>query len=248
MFDSLTELIEKIYLGEDATIEFKRELPHRNSLADEIAAFANAKGGVILIGVDNDGEIIGIDRQELGDVEKAVVEICQDSIDPIVLIFTEKLRINDKNLLKIEVPRSLFVHKTSNGYFVRQGSSKREMPTEQLARLFQTRSQARIITFDEQFVPNTHKGTLRKDLYQRFITEGATEDEIDDLLLKRHLLVKEGQEIRASVAGVLMCHDTPDDYLYKQFHPSRFFISVRKGTRITNLMLRTLRDHWTNKS
>lgn len=58
MFDSLTELIEKIYLGEDATIEFKRELPHRNSLADEVAAFANAKGGVILIGVDNDGEII----------------------------------------------------------------------------------------------------------------------------------------------------------------------------------------------
>ena len=228
MFDSLTELIEKIYLGEDATIEFKRELPHRNSLADEIAAFANAKGGVILIGVDNDGEIIGIDQQELGDVEKAVVEICQDSIDPIVLIFTEKLRINDKNLLKIEVPRSLFVHKTSNGYFVRQGSSKREMSTEQLARLFQTRSQACIITFDEQFVPNTHKGTLRKDLYQRFITEGATEDEIDDLLLKRHLLVKEGQEIRASVAGVLMCHDTPDDYLYNSFIQAVFYLSKER--------------------
>ena len=46
---------------------------------------------MILIGVDNDGEIIGIDRQELDDAEKAVVEICQDSVDPIVLIFTEKL-------------------------------------------------------------------------------------------------------------------------------------------------------------
>ena len=49
MFDSLTELTEKIYLGEDSTIEFKRELPHRESLAEEIAAFANANGGVILI-------------------------------------------------------------------------------------------------------------------------------------------------------------------------------------------------------
>ena len=36
MFHSLTELIEKIILGEDATIEFKREMPHRSSLADEI--------------------------------------------------------------------------------------------------------------------------------------------------------------------------------------------------------------------
>ena len=228
MFDSLTELIEKIYLGEDATIEFKRELPHRNSLADEIAAFANAKGGVILIGVDNNGEIIGVDRQELDAAEKIVVEICQDSIDPIVLIFTEKLRIDDKNLLKIEVPKSLFVHKTSNGYFVRQGSSKREMPTEQLARLFQTRSQARIIAFDEQFVPNTHKDTLRKDLYQRFITEGATENETEDLLLKRRLLVKEGEQNRASVAGILMCHEKPDDYLYNSFIQAVYYKSKEK--------------------
>ena len=70
MFDSLTELIEKISLGEDATIEFKRTLPHRNSLADEIAAFANARGSVILIGVDDNAEIVGVDRQELDRAEK----------------------------------------------------------------------------------------------------------------------------------------------------------------------------------
>ena len=228
MYDTLTELIEKIYLGEDATIEFKRELPHRNSLADEIAAFANARGGVILIGVDDSGEIVGIDRQQLDIAEKTVVEICADSIDPIVLIYTEKLRIDDKNLLKIEVPRSLFVHKTSNGYFIRQGSSKREMPTEQLARLFQTRSQARIIAFDEQFVPNTSKDTLSKYLYQRFITESATEDQIEDLLLKRRLLVKEGDQNRASVAGLLMCHEKPDDYLYNSFIQTVFYLSEKK--------------------
>ena len=57
MSDTLTELIEKIHLGEDATIEFKRKMPRRSSLADEIAAFANARGGVILIGVDDNSEI-----------------------------------------------------------------------------------------------------------------------------------------------------------------------------------------------
>ena len=228
MFDSLTELLEKIYLGEDTTIGFKRALPHRNSLADEIAAFANARGGVILIGVNDDGEIIGVDRHTLDTAEKTVIEICADSIDPIVLIFTEKLRIDDKNLLKIEVPRSLFVHKTANGYFMRQGSSKREMPTEQLARLFQTRSQARIIAFDEQFVPNTDKETLREPLYQRFLTEEATEDEMDDLLLKRHLLVKEDEQNRASVAGILMCHEKPDDYLYNSFIQAVYYLSTEK--------------------
>ena len=217
MYYSLTELLEKIILGEDSTIEFKRGMPHKNSLADEVAAFANTQGGMILIGIDDDREIVGIELQKLDSVEKRVVEICNDSIEPTVRIFTEKLRIDAKNILKIVVPRSLFVHKTSNGYFTRQGSSKREMPTDQLARLLQSRSQARIITFDEQLVPNTHRRTLRESLYQRFITEEAPEDDIEDLLLKRTLLVQEGREIHASVAGVLMCHDTPDDYLYNSF-------------------------------
>ncbi len=228
MFHSLTELIEKIILGEDATIEFKREMPHRNSLADEIAAFANTQGGVILIGVDDDRNIVGLELQELDRVEKTVVEICEDSIEPTVPIFTEKLRIDDKNILKIVVPRSLFVHKTSNGYFTRRGSSKREMPTDQLARLLQSRSQARIIRFDEQLVPNTYKRTLRESLYRRFITEDAPEDEVEDLLLKRTLLVEEGREIRASVAGVLMCHDTPEDYLYNSFIQAVYYRSKVK--------------------
>ncbi len=229
MFDSLTELTEKIYLGEDSTIGFKRELPHRESLADEIAAFANANGGAILIGVDDDSEIVGMDRQDLDRVERTVVEICRDNIDPMVYIVTKKLRIDDKNLLKIEVPRSPFVHKSSNGYFIRQGSSKRRMTTEQLGRLLQSRSQAHRISFDEQFVPNTHRDTLKEKLYQRFITEEATEREkIEDLLLKRRLLVKEGQEYRASVAGLLMCHDSPDDYLYNSFIQAVFYNGVER--------------------
>ncbi|MDE0314669.1 MAG: putative DNA binding domain-containing protein [Candidatus Poribacteria bacterium] len=228
MFHSLTELIEKIILGEDSLIEFKREMPHKNSLADEIAAFANSQGGVILIGVDDYKEIVGLELQELDRAERMVVEICEDSIEPAVPIFTEKLRIDDKSILKIEVPRSLFVHKSPNGYFIRQGSSKREMPTDQLARLLQSRSQARIITFDEQLVPNTHKETLRESHYRRFITQDTTEDMIEDLLLKRSLLVEEGRDIRASVAGVLMCHDTPDEFLYNSFIQAVYYSGKEK--------------------
>ena len=91
------------------------------------------------------------------------------------------------------------------------------MATDQLVRLLQSRSQARVIRFDEQIVPNTYKGTLRESLYRRFITEDAEKDEIEDLLLKRSLLVQEGQDTHASVAGVLMCHESPDDLLYNSF-------------------------------
>lgn len=228
MFHSQTELIEKIMLGENTTIEFKREMPHRNSLADEIAAFANSDGGTILIGIDDNREIVGIDLQKLDQIEKTVVEICNDNIEPTVHIFTEKFRLDGKNLLRIKIPSSFFVHKTVNGYFTRQEKTKREMSTVQLARLIHARSQPRITHFDALLVPNTYKGTLRESLYRRFITEGAPEDVIEDLLLKRSLLVQEGQEIRASVAGVLMCHDTPDNYLYNSFIQAVYYRSTEK--------------------
>ena len=223
-----TELLDKIILGEDSTMEFKREMPHRDSMADEIAAFANAQGGTILIGIDDNKEIVGLELQELDKVEKMVVEICEDSIEPAVDFFTEKLRIDDKNLLRIEIPSSFFVHKTHNGYYTRQENTRKEMSTVQLARLFQTRSQPRIVYFDTLPVPKTYRRTLREPLYRRFIKEDVSEDKIEDLLLKRTLLVQEGREIRASVAGVLMCHDTPDDYLYNSFIQAVYYSSKVK--------------------
>ncbi len=185
MLQSQTELIEKIILGEDSMMEFKREIPHRDSLADEIAAFANSDGGTIIIGIDDNREIVGIDLPKLDRIEKSVVEICDDNIEPTVHIFTEKLRLDGKNLLKIKVPRSFFVHKTVNGYYTRQEKTIREMSTAQLARLIHTRSQPRITHFDTLLVPNTYRRTLRESLYQRFITEDTAEDEIEDLLIKK---------------------------------------------------------------
>lgn len=74
--------------GENETVEFKREMPKQvRDLAKEIAAFASTNGGKILLGVDDDGTIVGIHnahdptiRDEYG---LRVVGLCQ-VIDPPV--------------------------------------------------------------------------------------------------------------------------------------------------------------------
>lgn len=73
-------------------------------------------------------------------------------------------------IVKLEVPRSLFVHRSPGGYVHRVGDSKRVMTPDFLARLFQQRSQTRLIRFDEQPAANAHLGDLSEDLWERFRT------------------------------------------------------------------------------
>ena len=240
MFDSPEELLQKIRLGEDTslelkTIRFRGEKvadPKRDDLADELAAIANTHDGVLVLGVDDKTrEIDGIPVADLETAERFVYEICNESIKPPVLFRAFRIQLPDsagvaKPVLKIEIPRSLFVHESPGGYFHRQGSSKRKMPPDYLGRLFQQRSQARLIRFEEQLVPQSGMRDLSDELWRRFTTRSNEPSEI--VLLKRNLLSKEENgAIHASVAGVLLCSEHPELFL-----PNAFIEAVRyRGIR-----------------
>ena len=240
MLNSPEKLLQKIRLGEDSSLELKAVWfrgeqitgPSRDKLANELASMANAKGGVLVLGVDDEThEIIGIPLERLDAVERYVYEICDDSITPPVSFESFRMELPDstgasKIILKIEIPRSLFVHESSGGYFHRKGSSVRKMLPEVLARLFQQRSQARLIRFEEQPVPRSGIDNLHTELRNRYITR--SNEKPDVVLLKRSLLVKEENgTLAASVAGILSCCEHPEHFL-----PNAFIEAVRyRGTR-----------------
>jgi predicted HTH transcriptional regulator len=240
MFDLKEELLDKIQLGEDSVLELKSLRfrgskivgPTRENLADELAAFANANDGVLLLGVDDKTrEIEGIPIDKLDAAENYAREICNDSVNPPLSIKIVRLMLPDKSgkekpILKIDIPRSLFVHKSPGGYFQRQGSSKRELTPDLLARLFQQRSQARIIRFDEQPVPNASLEDLDEHLCSRFIRSKLD----DPLTVMRKLRLvapdSDGKE-KATVGGVLMCSRNPHQWL-----PGAFIEAVHyRGTK-----------------
>ncbi|MEW6219850.1 MAG: ATP-binding protein [Thermodesulfobacteriota bacterium] len=226
MFDSPEELLRKIRLGEDTSLELKTvrfrghrvSEPKRDDLADELAAIANTRDGVLVLGVDDKTrEIDGLSAAHLEAAERYIYEICNESIRPPVLFQSFRLELPDsagvlRPVLKVDIPRSLFVHESPGGYLHRQGSSKRRMPPEYLARLFQQRSQARLIRFEEQPVPRSDIGDLAEALWRRYTTRA---DEAPDVVLcKRNILSREeGGAIRASVAGILLCCERPDRFL-----------------------------------
>lgn len=226
MFDSPTELLEKIRLGEDSFFEMKEvrfsgskiKGPGRDELSDELAAFANTKGGVCLLGVDDRSrELTGIPVERLDAVETYVREIANDAVNPPLPLIIEKIVLPSTTganvpLLKITIERSLFVHKSANGYFYRVGSSKREFSPDFLARLFQQRSQSRIIRFDEQVVPEVSVEDLSPELIDRFRTD-RTEDPRETFLRKLGMAREEEGTLKPTVTGVLFATREPRRWL-----------------------------------
>ncbi len=224
-------ILGKIAAGESSGAEFKEvtitdgkvKEPRRDGLSDEFAAFANQQGGTVIFGVSDDRKIQGVDIDCVPILIRFISEIWLDSVEPpVVDYFTDSIRIPDKmeqekTLVYINISRSLWAHQSRNGFFLRQRDTKRKMTTEQLGRLLQFRSQARIISFNEQLVPNTNKVTLRRDLFAKFLRNTETEAQENDQLLKRRLLIDDNGFFRASVAGLLMGSDRSDDYLYNSF-------------------------------
>ena len=241
MFDSPADLIGKIRLREDTYLELKEvrltgskvTAPHRDSLANELAAFANSRGGVCVLGVDDSRAVLGIALNDLEAVEDFVRELCLTVVAPPLSPVIERLNLPNSAgemlpVIKVEVPSSLFVHRSPGGYLHRVGSAKREMAPDYLARLFQQRSQARIIRFDEQVVPAATLDDLSAALWQRFASP-RNRDSREVLLDKLAMARPDGAGVlRPTVAGVLMASADPRRWL-----PNAFIQAVSyRGTTI----------------
>ena len=222
MIYSEEEIMRQLRLGEDSDWEFKQiefaenkpRNPRRDDLANEIAAFANANGGVLLCGVTDEGEMQGMSREQMVALDSVLVEVSTNSIKPAVRIRTHHRQLPDgKRLLLVEVPEGDSQHDSPGGSYIRVGGSKQKMTSDERLRLAQRRGQARFRSFDEQTVPDTGFGTLDEWLWKPLLTaEGAADPE--SALGKLALLKPDEAGIpRATIAGVLLCTRNPEQWL-----------------------------------
>ena len=216
------EIRRQMRLGEDSHWEFKEieftgnvpRSPRRDDLADELAAFANTDGGVVLCGVADSGDVQGMSREQMDALERLLVEICTDMITPpirpVVLRRETKERLS---FLLVEVPQGHTQHDSPGGSYHRVGSSKRRMTSDERLRLAQQRGQARFLWFDKQPVEGTGFGSLDESLWKPLLsTVGAADPE--SALERMGLLTSDENGItRATVAGVQLCCRSPEEWL-----------------------------------
>ena len=216
------EIGRQLRLGEDSAWEFKRiefagarlRGPRPDDLADEIAAFANSDGGVLLCGVTDDGNVPGMSREQMDVLVDALSDICAQKIrPPVSATIRRRMWVDGKPFVLVEVPRGDAQHDSPGGSFRRVGSSKRRMTGDERLRLAQRRGQARFLWFDQQPVPDTGFGTLEESLWKPLLSAGGRADPAVSLEKMGLLSRDDAGVVRASVTGLLMCSLTPDDRL-----------------------------------
>ncbi|WP_423920455.1 ATP-binding protein [Candidatus Poriferisodalis sp.] len=215
------ELRTRLRLGEDSRWEFKQfefsgdrpVSPKRDDLAEEIAAFANAQGGLLLCDVTDSGDVQPTSRAQLDQVESLVVEICRDSIEPPLVPGIHRRELDKRALLVAEIPSGTTAHEVRGRSFVRVGSSKRLMTSDERLRLAERRAQGRYLWFDKQPVSGTGFGSLDPALWQPLLSaQGASHPE--QSLMQMGILVEDSDgALRATVAGILLCSERPHDWL-----------------------------------
>jgi ATP-dependent DNA helicase RecG len=214
-----TELLEIIRNGENSGVEFKRDDVQNHDIAKELVAFANLEGGIVLLGVEDDGSISGITRPEKI-LEEWVMTACRDKIRLGLIPFYELVKDVEpgKDVAIVRVSRGFDVHtlwhNNKNAYFIRVGTQSREPTPQELERLFQQRGSFRAELRPVSGVTLTDLDMRRLKNYFVSIREQDVPDDNDEagwktLLFNTEIMVEDG----ITVSGILLFGRTPNRFL-----------------------------------
>ncbi|MGF1923514.1 MAG: AlbA family DNA-binding domain-containing protein [Bacteroidia bacterium] len=90
--------------GENVSLDFKKTISSAEKIAKTLVAFANNRGGKLLIGVADDGTIKGVksEDEERYMITKSANQFCRPAIEPKF----EEIYIDDKVILVVDIPKS----------------------------------------------------------------------------------------------------------------------------------------------
>lgn len=215
------KLLELIAGGEGSRVEFKRDDCHSERLATEMSALLNLEGGVILLGVENDGQISGLTRSR-EDAEEWVMNIARHNLQPAVIPVWTSIEMEvgkQVGIIELAADSPGKPHKASRGSswvtFTRVGSTSRESTREEEGRLYQA---SKLVRYEIKAVQDTGLESLNFDRVQNYFQEVLKRpapspldlESWQQILCNSDLLIQSGDDLEVSVAGLLLFGEYPN--------------------------------------
>lgn len=219
-----SELLEIIANGENSGVEFKRDDVRPEQIAKEVVAMVNLKGGMLLLGVEDEGSITGIQRENL---EEWIMDgVFAAKVHPMMLPFYEEVNIDvDHRVAVIS-----FAQGTSKPYVVRDkgredvyiriGSTSRLASREQQARLF---ASGGILHTELLPVAGSSYASLNQERLKDYLANlindpNVPTDEnswIHRLMSLGYMVEVAGNKVVCTIAGIVLFGNSPRKYLHQ---------------------------------
>ncbi|MDR0306718.1 MAG: putative DNA binding domain-containing protein [Chitinispirillales bacterium] len=201
-----SELLKLIKNGESSSVQFKERINDAHKLSQELAAFSNTNGGIIVIGVnDKTGELNGLSFEEIRDTNRLLVDSSTNNVKPPVIVISQTVSVNDQSLIVVDVNQGISKpYKDKNGaIWIKNGSDKRRvLSNDEISRLLQS---SKAMFADEMLVQGTSISDIDVDYFNKFLVKKYNKS-LDELginltqSLENLNLVKDGS---LTLAGLL---------------------------------------------
>ena len=218
------ELYDIIRCGETSQVQFKQKFTSQKQIAEELVAFANSEGGVILFGVaDKTGQILGLSYEEIQTVSREVGNAANEHVRPTIYIQTSVVAVDGKKILVVKVLRGKNkpYKDLSGSIWVKQGADKRRITeNREILSLFQDAGE---FYPDELGVDGTSADDLDTKALGRFF-ENVYHKTMKDFKVPQDVLLKNihitDAKGRLTTAGLLFFGEHP------QWHKPVFVIKA----------------------
>ncbi len=228
---NLAELHSHIARGEDLHTEFKEWPIHRDKLAATLVAFANAEGGVLLLGVDDQGGTVGV--EDADQVMRFVDAVAFNNCVPPVSVAQEALATEvapGRRVVAVNVVRGSmrpYCTQKGNTIYIRTGSGRRPASREEILRLYQASGS---FFYDEKPLPQLTVADLDLDAFENYLKETGLEavhPSSEQLLVNWRLL---SADRHPTLAGMILFGRHPQRHLpFAQINAARI-----PGTQLAN--------------
>jgi len=197
------DILELLEDYEKENVEYKTSLSLINDIMVAISAFSNKKGGIILVGVKDDRNVVGVD------IGRNTLENLANNIrrwtDPQVFPFIDYSDVNGKTVIVIEVPESankpVFFRDKA---FIRVGRSNQRLSSAEIRSLITTENN--VVSWDEQVLEDVGIDEIDENKLRTFLKEAKARRNIDldpklpiEGALNRLKLCKNGKLTNAAI-------------------------------------------------
>lgn len=187
---------------EDKSFDRKSARKEPKEILRHLIGFANADGGLLVVGIEDDGEITGFNYQRANQPEVFIHALYNLQKMPIpvthqLLDVTNSQGLPDQVLVfDISSSNSKVIVSHDDKVFLRSKDETLELAFEKRLQLEYEKGQR---VFEDQIVEGADFGDLDRELLEQYRQKLNTERSIEQVLKAKHLITKDGQLTNACI-------------------------------------------------